>query len=208
MTKSVCEDNAGTWWGAGATAPLTAGIPAQGLPYCCSVNVWLTQNAKPGQSPLLYSIQPMTSTAIRNVQYKVVRNSTQDYDAAANACAPTTTNEFYKIDEAVPAPRLDRENENLLLQPMLTHEEEKNYEELAKHLTAILDSQPPCPGDGNIDGAVNGHDLADCNALWTLAQGGSSWYDFNLDGLTDSTDLAVIQQYLGTKCMVGRFRLR
>ncbi len=91
---------------------------------------------------------------------------------------------------------------------MLTHEEEKNYKELAKHLTAILDSQPPCPGDGNIDGAVNGHDLADYNALRTFAQGGSSWYDFNLDGLTDSTDLAVIQQYLGTKCMVGRFRLR
>ena len=170
--------------------------------------MFLTQNAVPGQSPFLYSIQPMTSTAIRNVQYKVVRNSTQDYDADTNACTPTTTDEFYRIDEAVPAPRLDREDENLLLKPMLTHEEKKNYKELAKHLTTILDSQPPCPGDGNIDGAVNGFDLADYNALRTLAQGGSSWYDLNLDGLTDSTDLAVIQQYLGTKCVTGRFRIK
>ncbi len=201
VTKSVCEDNAGTWWGAGATAPITAGIPAEGFPYCCSVNVWLKQNALPGQSPVLYSIQPMRSTAIRNGQYKVVTNSTQDYDAEANACAATTTNEFYKIDEAVPAPRLDRANENLLLKPRLTYEEKRNYTELTNQLNAILNSEPICPGDGNIDGVVNGHDLADFNTFRRLAEGGSSWYDFNLDGLTDSTDLAEILQYLGTKCV-------
>ena len=30
-TKGVCEDNNGTWWGAGATDPITAGIPPSGL---------------------------------------------------------------------------------------------------------------------------------------------------------------------------------
>src|SRR5262249_6334218 len=41
VTKTVCEDNAGTWWGKRADAPITHGIPPEGLPYCCSVNVWL-----------------------------------------------------------------------------------------------------------------------------------------------------------------------
>ena len=27
VSKSVCEDNGGVWWGAGATDPSTAGIP-------------------------------------------------------------------------------------------------------------------------------------------------------------------------------------
>jgi hypothetical protein len=31
--------------------------------------------------------------------------------------------------------------------------------------------------------------------------GGSSWYDFNYDGVTDESDLAVIQQHMGTNCL-------
>ena len=54
----------------------------------------------------------MGSMAIRNDQYKVVTNFTQAYDpTATNGCMATTTDEFYKIDEAVPTPRLDREHE-------------------------------------------------------------------------------------------------
>jgi hypothetical protein len=30
--------------------------------------------------------------------------------------------------------------------------------------------------------------------------GKSSWYDLNLDGRTDTADLAIIQQNLGKKC--------
>ena len=78
--------------------------------------------------------------------------------------------------------------------------EQANYKALTRQLDAILASQPACPGDGNIDGVVNGTDLADWNVFQALAQGQSSWYDFNLDGLTDSADHAVIQQSLGTKC--------
>ncbi len=147
-----------------------------------------------------FSILPLSSTAIRNDEYKIVTNFTQAYDAATNACVPTTTEEFYLIDEKVPVPRIDREGQDLLQNPKLTPKEQKNYDELKRVLTALLNSQPPCPGDGNIDGVVNGNDLADYAAFKTLAQGKSSWYDFNLDGLTDSNDLAVIQANLGTKC--------
>ncbi len=197
VTKSVCEDNAGTWWGKGATAAITAGIPPEGLTYCCNVNQFLAAKDPP-EPP--FSILPLSSTAIRNDEYKIVTNFTQAYDAATNACVPTTTEEFYLIDEKVPVPRIDREGQDLLQNPKLTPKEQKNYDELKRVLTALLNSQPPCPGDGNIDGVVNGNDLADYNAFKTLAQGKSSWYDFNLDGLTDSNDLAVIQANLGTKC--------
>ena len=38
-------------------------------------------------------------------------------------------------------------------------------------------------------------------ANWGLFQGkGSSWYDFNYDGVTDTKDLQVIQSNLGKKC--------
>lgn len=193
VTKSVCEDNAGTWWGVGATAPITSGKAPQ--QYCCNVNQVLVEK---GMAPL--SIQPLWSTAIRNDRYKIVTNFTQEYDLATNACVPTTTEEFYRINEAVPIPRLDKDGDDLLLKRKLTPKEKKNFNALSKQLAAILDSQPPCPGDGNIDSVVNGRDLAGYKAFKRLAQGLSSWYDFNLDGLTDSTDLAVIRQNLGTTC--------
>jgi hypothetical protein len=193
-TKGVCEDNAGTWWGPGATAPITAGIPPEGLKYCCNVNQFL---AGTGQS---FTLEPLTSIAIRNETYKFVTNISQVNDPTTNECVSQQTDEFYQINEDVPIPRIDRQDLDLLKKPHLTPTEQRNYEALTKELAAILDSQPPCPGDGNIDGVVNGKDLADFNALAALSQGLSSWYDFNLDGLTDSTDLAIIQQNLGTKC--------
>jgi hypothetical protein len=64
----------------------------------------------------------------------------------------------------------------------------------------VLAWQPACPGDGNIDGAVNGRDILGWLAFRTLARGASSWYDINMDGLTDMADLALIRQQLGTKC--------
>ncbi len=63
-----------------------------------------------------------------------------------------------------------------------------------------LASQPPCPGDGNGDGLVNRQDLTDYQTMQALSGGQSSWYDLNLDGLTDMADLLIIQQYMGSKC--------
>jgi hypothetical protein len=194
VSKSVCEDNSGIWWGSGATDPVTAGIPAAGLTYCCDVNVFRANQGQPG-----YTIQPLESIGIRNDRYKIVSNYTQSYDATANACAPLTTSEFYAINEAVPVPRLDRADLNLLALGPLTPEQQSNYNSLSAQLTKVLASQPACPGDGNIDGAVNGLDKRDWLTYRTLAQGASSWYDINMDGLTNSADLELIQQYIG-KC--------
>ena len=64
-------------------------------------------------------------------------------------------------------------------------------------MNAILASQAACPGDGNIDGVVNGLDRADWAFFAAPPKGQSSWYDFNLDGLTDAADLQIILDNLG-----------
>ena len=198
MTKSVCEDNGGIWWGPGADDPITAGIDKDtGLTYCCNVNQFLAAK-NPPQPP--FSILPLSSIAIRNDRFKLVSNFTQAYEAASNACVATETTEFYAIDESVPIPLLDTADRDLLQAPPLTPVEKVNYKALTRQLQAVLDSQPACPGDGNIDGVVDQTDVADWATFQALALGKSSWYDFNLDGLTDSADLAVIQQNLGTRC--------
>jgi hypothetical protein len=98
VTKSVREDNAGTWWCAGATDPAMQGIPAGGFQYCCQVNEW--QAAKDATT---CALQPLGAVAVRNDRYQVVRNTfvgnpTHEAQNPPN-CAPQQT-EFYAIDEA------------------------------------------------------------------------------------------------------------
>ena len=47
---------------------------------------------------------------------------------------------------------------------------------------------------------VDQEDIDQFNYWANVTASNSSWYDFNLDGLTDGTDLATIQQNLGTQC--------
>ena len=195
VSKSVCEDNGGVWWGAGSTVQ---GLPPEGLKLCCEVNTWITQHPEAGGAPT--SIQPLSSIGIRNDRYKIVRNSTQLSDAAYTACVPTTTYEFYAIDEAAPSPQLDRADLDLMKLPSLTTEQQANYNALSAQLDKILTPQAACPGDGNMDGKVDQRDVADWNTFSVLAQGTSSWYDVNLDGATDQKDLAIIQYNLGADC--------
>jgi arylsulfatase A-like enzyme len=195
VTKSVCEDNGGVWWGAGATDPSTAGIPPEGLTNCCDVDVWLADHGQP-----TVAIQPLTSEAIRNDQYKVVRNFTKDYDPSTNACVDTQTDELYEINEDVPVPKLDRAEENLLDGRPLTREERKNYRSLVKELALLTASAGECEGDGNLDRIVGAKDVIGWVAFSRVNGGMSSWYDVNLDGLTDTADLAIILENYGTEC--------
>lgn len=193
VTKGVCEDNGGIWWGAGATDPVTAGIPSTGLPYCCDVNVWRTNQGKS-----TYTLQPLDSVAVRNDRYKVVSNYFMDYDAATNACAPRLTSEFYAIDEAIPLPRLDKEGDDLLALAPLTPEQQLNYDVLSWQMSEVLNSQSVCPADGNIDGTVNETDVVNWFVYAFSGNGGkSTWYDVNMDGLTDLRDRDLILQDMG-----------
>ena len=86
-TQGVCEDNNGTWWGAGATDPVTAGIPPNGFKLCCEVAQW--QADHPSQNPMVTQIYPLEARAIRNDNFKLVINSYEAYDAASDSCMPT-----------------------------------------------------------------------------------------------------------------------
>jgi len=192
-TKGVCEDNSGIWWGPGATDPSTAGIPAAGLQLCCDVAVWQANHAQ----TISTNIYPLEAVAIRNASYKIVINQFEAYDATSNSCVATSSNEFYRINENVPIPKLDTPDANLLATGTpLNRQQKKNYDALTAQLAQLLASQPACPGDVNLDGVVNNADIADWQMFQALS-GLSSWADINLDGLTDSADLAIILQNQG-----------
>ena len=82
----------------------------------------------------------------------------------------------------------------------LNQEQLSNYNQLRLTCKTTLASEIPCPGDGNEDKAVFGMDVQWWQ-YFSTNNGGSSWYDFNFDGLTDEQDLAVIQQHMGTNCL-------
>jgi hypothetical protein len=199
VTKGVCEDNNGTWWGAGNDL-MSIGVPPEGFKYCCEVNAFvIAQGCSPGQQGCPYGITPLTSIGIRNHDYKIVQNSLKAYVSQEQPCVDTTVTEFYEIDEAVPNPKLDTADADLLSGP-LTDVQQQNYDALAAQLAAILSSQPACPGDGNIDFVVNQKDLKGWR-FYSESSGLSSVYDLNLDGITDELDRAIIEQNLGTKCL-------
>lgn len=194
-SKGVCEDNNGIWWGAGATDPITAGIPSSGLPLCCDVAIWQADHGL----PISFNIYPLEAYAIRNDQYKLVVNKYESYDAGTNACAATEITEFYQINEDVPVPELDTANTNLLASGVpLTPEQQKNYDALSAELRTLLAPQPACPGDINLDGVVNQLDIDQWAMFEELSMGNSSWADIHQDGLTNDADLTMIEQNLGS----------
>jgi hypothetical protein len=195
VTKSVCEDNNGTWWGAGHDAPITDGAPPDGFKYCCEVNAYLA--AKGDQT---YDIAPLAAVGIRNDRYKIVQNSLKAYVSQAKPCVDRTTNEFYEINEAVPKPKLDEAHTELPLDH-LTPEQQRNYDALSQRLATLLASQPACPGDGNIDLVVDRKDFRDWR-FYKVSTGHSSVYDLNIDGLTNWADRDIIRQNLGLDCRI------
>lgn len=192
VSKSVCHDNNGTWWGAEPDDP---NLGEAGLARCCDVNAY--QATLP--NGMQYTIQPDYSLGIRNDRYKIVENITYEYVSQDDPCELMTEQEFYEIDQAVPVPRLDNADQALNTDD-LTPEQQRNYDTLRAQLDALLASAVPCPGDGNLDMVVNQLDLDDWQTYTAPTWGFSSVYDINLDGLTDDVDKGMIEQYLGTDC--------
>ena len=207
-TKGVCNDNGGVWWGPGAVDSddqnLVGPVP---LTNCCDVAVYKKNNSN---DPIPH-INAQASLAIRNDNYKNVRTYTKDYDATTNACVDNQTNELYAINQATPTPLIDLSTSNLLVNGMsaLTAEQKRNYNVLNYKLNSLLQNVRQCDGDGNLDGIVNRKDIEGWEKFQSKSapptptpNGGglSSWYDFNLDGLTDNADLQIIQNNLGTHC--------
>jgi arylsulfatase A-like enzyme len=197
VTASVCSDNGGIWYG----ETLSNGKPL--YPYCCNVNL---SAATLGITP--YNLQPLSSVAVRNDRYKLVKNRYNGQPDASKppSCGLNEVDEFYEINENQPVPRIDIEPLDLLRARPLTDDQRSNLDALRQQLQDILRSEPPCPGDGNIDGIVNEQDQKDWakfaalppNPLPPNPGNTSSWYDFNFDGLTGLKDLEIIHRNQGT----------
>src|SRR5690606_25185434 len=126
---------------------------------------------------------------IRNDDFKLVRLNRLSCDTGTI----TPIDEFYRVDQAVPIPKLDNAPSNLLAHQSMTSIEYENYHMLLTELAKIENSIVDCPGDGNEDGVVDQRDVDNWRFFSTHNEGRSSWYDFNHDGFTREDDLAVIQ---------------
>jgi hypothetical protein len=197
--QELCRFEGGTWYGPGGAAG------PNGLATCCDVQ----NQFVPGTYPAL-DILPDAELAIRNDRFKLLQREVPNCSAGQD----DTVLEFYEINELAPVPRIDRPDgqfaNNLLPDPslppaqQLTPEQLANFNALSAELQALLQSEIPCFGDGNLDKKVNGKDIVDWQFFRVLSGGLSSWYDLNFDGLTDEVDLAIIQQNLGTNCLKGK----
>ena len=199
-TKQLCNFEGGKWYGDDPDGGTS-------YPTCCDVKRALFDPDLP------FQILPISQEAVRNDDFKLVRKSVE-----VCATAPSTNDmaqtqmEFYKVNEDVPIPAIDKEDAALCQGTAcpagLTPDQVQIYSQLTASMTATLGSEPACPGDGNLDKVVNADDLA-----WWLffrthgvPQGNgmpfntSSWYDFNLNGSTDLADLQTIVQHLGAHC--------
>ena len=195
--KGPCEDNAGVWWGPGYTDASVIGAP-YGQPSSSGYRTcWQVNQAQYKSSLPLTSIAAEVTMAVRNDDYKLVRNQTQTYFPSTDTGGPVTTDEFYQVNQAVPLPAIDTASLNLMpTKSSWSNAMLQNYNSLLASLNGILASQPPCNGDANIDGQVNSDDLSVWQQFvsWAL----SSIADFNFDGLTNNTDAQIIRSNQGT----------
>ena len=200
-SQAVCTIEGGDWWGTGSTIQQTDS--------CCQVQASPQYPAHYGTQPLTF--YPDAQAAIRNDNYKVVQ--IKRLDGCADPAHPqeTTSNEFYQINQDTPIPQLDRNVTNLCSSPGcpsgLSGAQLQIYNKLFTDMENKLNSEPACPGDGNLDKVVDFRDIELWDFFSIISQGdgnaqapSSSWYDLNLDGLTDFNDLEIIRQNFGTNC--------
>ncbi len=179
--QSLAEDNGAEWFGPGAPQIYTN---------CCDL-----RDLYPN-----LSIQPSNTWAVRNDRYKLVKSDHAPCDSDLNPY------EFYDLQTNTFNPvGLDTSVNNLLNKyntnppPILTADQARNLAELYAALNAILNSEPVCHGDGNLDKVVNREDFVGVHRFW----GQPSVFDFNNDGTTDENDLRCVQSNFGNNCLIS-----
>lgn len=203
ISKSVCQDNGGVWWGSGYTDSTV--IPNGGVGYtsCYAVNQALYTQA--GNMSTQVKINPEKSTAIRNNNYKLIQNYTQTFAPGTTAPNSVVSYELYEVNQAVPIPKID--NPDYPIPTPYTGAALQAYNELYANLQSMLVSEPYCPGDGNNDGVVNAQDLSNWQKIYRFATSSNIWssvYNFMVNGVwsgvTSTADEQTIKQNLGVTC--------
>lgn len=185
--EGLCISEGGAWYGDDGV------VPGQSFSSCCAVNAYRVSE---GQEP--FDILAETQRTVRDETFKLLQLEEPNCDAGGL----TQRYEFYEINESGSPQGLDNlPAQDLLTRPALTPTQQQHYDDLLAKLDSIVNSEPSCPGDGNLDRVVDQQDLEDWAYFSQLNQGRSSWYDFNLDGLTDAADRQIIEDNLGLSCL-------
>ncbi|MBV8830831.1 MAG: sulfatase-like hydrolase/transferase [Acidobacteriaceae bacterium] len=176
---ALCMTEGGTWYG-------------NQYQNCCQVQQALSQ------MNIDVQILPLTQAAVRNDNYKLSQVTNENCSGSPD----TVTLHLFRIDQTPVTPLIDYDALDLITNQSnptsgLTPEQAANFNDLLNRLNNILSSSPDCPADGNSDGIVNQVDLDNWNLFH---KSGSSWYDFNFDGKTDTTDQNTIFSNLGRTC--------
>ncbi|HEX8894018.1 MAG TPA: hypothetical protein VF783_11880, partial [Terriglobales bacterium] len=186
--QGICESEGGKW------------LPT--YQSCCEIK-------NDPNSPYYNNLQvfPNKQAATRNDSYKFVQITRPD--CSLPDYMDVTTNEFYKINEDLLNPLIDREADNLCASPGcpngLNGRDLENYNRLSASQDNTLNSEPKCPGDGNEDKVVDQADLDNWSFYSQIKEQPSgltsSWYDFDKNGKTDDVDENIILTNLGTNCL-------
>jgi hypothetical protein len=204
FTKEVCALEGGQWYGDN---------PDGGTSYssCCEVQ----RNVYDPQGVTL-KLLPIDQQAVRNDNYKLVQLHETVCGPSSNPVDTIkTVDEFYQINEKIDLPMIDKAGTAICGETdtcfghHFTEEQSAAYQQLTASLSDTLNSEPPCPGDGNSDKVVNFDDVLNWYYFSTngvVPDGGgppntSSWYDFNHDGKTDFADLEIIAKNFSKRCM-------
>jgi len=214
VSKTVCEDNGGVWWGEGADgesviAPVKECWEVNQAIYNDLVDKTTFDTAKVGQSQQIYH-------AARDARFKLVISSWLDFDPIKSTEGATEKNleEFYYVNDSADLEQLKLDtagSEIYKVEDKVVIVDTRNsvpgarksYQTISNYLAREFASQPACPGDGNGDGVVNAKDLSEFDELtadWT----GSSVFDFNIDGVTDELDRDIITANIRTVCRSRR----
>ena len=206
ISKSVCQDNGGVWWGSGYTDSTVVPNGGAGYTSCYAVNQAKYIQAGNSMSTQV-KIIPGVANAIRNDKYKLIQNQTQTFDPNSTAPAPNVviSYEFFEIDQAAPIPKLD--NPDLVIPTPYSGQILAAYNDLYAKLQSLLASEPYCPGDGNNDGVVYAEDLTNWQKIYSYATSSSVWssvYNFMKSGvwsgITSTADKQTIEQNMNTSC--------
>lgn len=175
-TEALAHEAGAEWFGPGAAVVYAD---------CCEVRAQVYTNLV---------IQPSAVWAVGNHRYKLVKSQYAPCDAGKHPY------EFYDLAPTASNPLgLDNANKNLLAGGELTSDQQSNLDELKALLHALLDSEPTCPGDGNLDKMVNVEDIDGLVGDW----GKPSVFDYNNDGVTDQHDLQALLDHYGDQCLTA-----
>jgi arylsulfatase A-like enzyme len=184
-TPELAADNDATWYGP------TPEQPNGTYTSCCAV-----------RAANLYPRLAITATrvwAIRNQRYKLVKVERAPCDQDQGEF------EFYDLalKPVLNPVGLDLVTNDLLTKGEPTHlnaEQMASFQDLMQAMNALLNSEPVCHGDGNLDKVVDQKDLDGVQRYW----GQPSVFDVNNDGVTDQKDMDCVLQNLGHNCLAGQ----